>query len=277
MPPAEIAPASDRAADLALLIDQAREAGEIARLHHRTDVATWEKPEGAGPVTAADIAIDRMLKRTLLAARPDHGWLSEEIEDDPARLDHDRVFIVDPIDGTRAFMRGDDSFCHALAIAEAGEVTVAVAYFPIRDQMYWAVKGGGAFLDGTPLHVSARAEIDGAVALSGQKQMHPSSWPGAAAGQPGVPQFTGLSPLPRRVRPVRPRLHTAGGVGMGRCGRGADRRRSGGGGDDRYRRRLALQRRASADAGSGDRACAASRRHHDAASPRRLSGSGPAR
>lgn len=178
MPPAEIAPASDRAADLALLIDQAREAGEIARLHHRTDVATWEKPEGAGPVTAADIAIDRMLKRTLLAARPDHGWLSEEIEDDPARLDHDRVFIVDPIDGTRAFMRGDDSFCHALAIAEAGEVTVAVAYFPIRDQMYWAVKGGGAFLDGTPLHVSARAEIDGAVALSGQKQMHPSSWPG---------------------------------------------------------------------------------------------------
>ncbi|MEO1612121.1 MAG: inositol monophosphatase family protein, partial [Pseudomonadota bacterium] len=131
--------------DLALLMDRARAAGEIARKFHRTDVATWEKDHGAGPVTEADIAIDRMLRAELTAARPDHGWLSEETEDDKSRTEAHRAFIVDPIDGTRAFMRGDDTFCHALAIAEAGEIVAAAAYFPIKDQMYWATKGGGAW------------------------------------------------------------------------------------------------------------------------------------
>lgn len=168
----------DRAADLALLLDHARAAGEIARKHFRTDLETWEKDGGAGPVTEADLAIDRMLKADLLAARPDHGWLSEETEDDPARLSADRVFIVDPIDGTRAFMRGDDTFCHALAIVEKGEVVVAAAYFPIKDQMYWAVKGGGAFRDGVRIFPSDRAALEDASALSGQPQMAAKLWPG---------------------------------------------------------------------------------------------------
>ena len=164
--------------DLALLKTWARAAGDIARAHFRTEVETWEKDGGAGPVTAADIAIDRMLKAELTAARPDHGWLSEETEDDAARCGCDCAFIVDPIDGTRAFMRGDDTFCHALAIAREGEIGVAVAYFPIRDQMYWATKGGGAFLDGAPISPSSRIELDGATALSGKPQMDPSKWPG---------------------------------------------------------------------------------------------------
>ena len=164
--------------DLALLLDHARAAGEIARRHHRTDVATWEKDGGAGPVTEADIAIDRMLKAELTRARPDHGWLSEETEDDPIRCEAERAFIVDPIDGTRAFMRGDDTFCHALAIAERGEIVAAAAYFPIKDQMYWATKGGGAWRDGAPIRVSARADLDGAAALSGQPQMAAKHWPG---------------------------------------------------------------------------------------------------
>lgn len=141
---------------------------------------TWEKPDGAGPVTEADIEIDRMLRAGLLAARPGYGWLSEETEDDPARLAHERVFIVDPIDGTRSFMRGEDTFCHALAIAEAGEIVAAVAYFPIRDEMFEAVKGSGAFRDGIPLAVSGRTEIEGASALAGRAQVVPSSWPGGA-------------------------------------------------------------------------------------------------
>ncbi|MEX2519845.1 MAG: 3'(2'),5'-bisphosphate nucleotidase CysQ [Paracoccaceae bacterium] len=168
------------AEDLALLIAEARAAGEIARKHFRADIEIWEKPDGGGPVTEADIAIDRMLKHSLLRARPDHGWLSEETEDDKARLAHDRVFIVDPIDGTRAFMRGDDTFCHALAIAEKGEVTAAAAYFPIRDEMYWATKGGGAFMNGAPLAVSRRVEIRGARALAGRPQLIAASWPGGA-------------------------------------------------------------------------------------------------
>lgn len=178
-------PDPGRAADLALLTDEARAAGEIARRLFRADVETWEKPAGAGPVTEADIAIDRMLKAELTRARPDYGWLSEETEDTPGRTEHEKIFIVDPIDGTRAFMRGNEGFCHALAVAEKGEITVAVAYFPIRDEMYWAVKGAGAFLDGAPLHVSARTEIEGAAALASAGQMKPARWPG---GPPPVRQ-----------------------------------------------------------------------------------------
>ena len=166
------------AAELTLLLDHARAAGEIARVHHRTDLATWEKDGGAGPVTEADIAIDRMLKAELTRAEPDYGWLSEETEDDPVRCEADRAFIVDPIDGTRAFMRGDDSFCHALAVVDKGEVVAACAYFPIKDQMYWATKGGGAFRDGERITTSSRTEIDGAATLSGKPQMNPSKWPG---------------------------------------------------------------------------------------------------
>lgn len=171
-------PPVDRQADLQLLLDHARAAGEIARRHHGTDVETWEKDQGAGPVTAADMEIDAMLRERLTAARPGYGWLSEETEDDTARCARDVAFIVDPIDGTRAFMRAGDDFCHALAIAEAGEVVAAAAYFPIKDEMYWAVKGGGAFHDGAPIHVSGRTELEGATALAGKPQLSPKNWPG---------------------------------------------------------------------------------------------------
>lgn len=170
--------ADDHAVDLALLLDHAREAGEIARRHHRTDVESWEKDGGAGPVTEADIAIDRMLRSTLTAARPGYGWLSEETEDDKARTETERAFIVDPIDGTRAFMRGDDDFCHALAVVENGEVVAAVAHFPIMDTTYWATRGGGAWRDGERIAVSARTDISGASALAGRPQVDPAKWPG---------------------------------------------------------------------------------------------------
>lgn len=166
--------------DLALLMDRARAAGVIARENFGKDIPKWNKDGDAGPVTAADIAIDRMLRGDLLEARPDYGWLSEETEDDPARRNHDKVFIVDPIDGTRAFMRAEDGFCHALAVSIGGEIVAAVAYFPIKDQMYWATKGGGAFRDGAPLRPSARLSIEGATALSGKIQMDPRKWPGGA-------------------------------------------------------------------------------------------------
>ncbi|MEM7522780.1 MAG: 3'(2'),5'-bisphosphate nucleotidase CysQ [Pseudomonadota bacterium] len=173
--------------DLALLTELARAAGDIARTHHRADFQSWEKDGGAGPVTEVDIAIDRMLKAELTAARPDHGWLSEETEDDRSRCDAERAFIVDPIDGTRAFMRGEDTFCHALAISHGGEITVAAAYFPIKDQMYWATKGGGAWRDGERIAASSRAALDGASALTGKPQMAAKLWPGGPP--PVTPEF----------------------------------------------------------------------------------------
>ncbi|MCB1371292.1 MAG: 3'(2'),5'-bisphosphate nucleotidase CysQ, partial [Rhodobacteraceae bacterium] len=92
--------------DLALLEEAARAAGEIALRHFDGARAATEKPGGQGPVTEADLEIDRMLRAELTAARPGYGWLSEESEDGTARLAAERVFIVDPIDGTRAFIAG---------------------------------------------------------------------------------------------------------------------------------------------------------------------------
>ncbi|MDA7966769.1 inositol monophosphatase family protein, partial [Ruegeria sp.] len=94
------------ATDLPLLIDAAQKAGRIATRYSGPQAQRWDKPEGAGPVTEADLAVNAMLERDLRAARPDYGWLSEETEDSPDRQSRDRVFIIDPIDGTRSFAEG---------------------------------------------------------------------------------------------------------------------------------------------------------------------------
>ena len=101
---------ADLAADLALLVDAAHEAGAIALRYFKRDPQTWDKGDGAGPVTEADLAVNSMLEGRLRRARPDYGWLSEETPDSTDRLSARRCFIVDPIDGTRAFIEGQDSF-----------------------------------------------------------------------------------------------------------------------------------------------------------------------
>lgn len=91
--------------DLILITDAAREAGRIAIKYFRRDPEVWWK-DGKSPVSEADLAVDRFLRERLLAARPSYGWLSEETAASPERLSAERVFIVDPIDGTRAFIDG---------------------------------------------------------------------------------------------------------------------------------------------------------------------------
>ena len=103
--------------NLKLLIDAALACGEIAKSFFRKQPETWEKDDRSGPVTEADIAINRMLKAELLFNRPDFGWLSEETEDSLDRLSHSNIFIVDPIDGTRSFISGCNMFSHSLAIS----------------------------------------------------------------------------------------------------------------------------------------------------------------
>jgi len=166
--------------DLALIADAARAAGEIARSFFGRSVATSEKGGGQGPVTEADLAIEAMLRARLTAARPDYGWLSEEAEDSADRLGRRRVFIVDPIDGTRAFIAGQKSFGIAIAVAEAGRVVAGVMHLPLYHATYAATRGGGASRDGTPLRVSARQDIADASALAGRAQLSPELWPGGA-------------------------------------------------------------------------------------------------
>ncbi|MDC9823615.1 3'(2'),5'-bisphosphate nucleotidase CysQ [Devosia sp. ZB163] len=145
-----IATATTAAEDRELLRSAAVTAGIIAAGYFRRDLKTWTK-ENASPVSEADIVLDNYLRATLLAARPGYGWLSEESVDTADRLSHRRVFVVDPIDGTRGFIRGEDSWTVSLAVVEDGIPIAGVVYAPARDEMYDAAQGEGARLNGKPL------------------------------------------------------------------------------------------------------------------------------
>ena len=113
-----------------------------------------------------------------MAARPGYGWLSEETEDGSDRLSRERVFIIDPIDGTRSFIAGEKTWSHSLAVADNGHIVAGVVFLPVRDKLYFARLHGGAFLNDTPIQVSDRTGIDGATLLSARTNLHASNWPG---------------------------------------------------------------------------------------------------
>ncbi len=165
-----------QAHDLSLLIDAAEEAGKVASQFTGTTAQRWDKPGGAGPVTEADLAVNKMLEAELQAARPDYGWLSEESEDSAARLERDTVFIIDPIDGTRSFTEGSRTWAHSLAIAHKGIVTAAVIFLPLRGLMYTAEVGKGAHLNDKPLTPGNRTKLPGADILTNRGSMDKKFW-----------------------------------------------------------------------------------------------------
>lgn len=167
------------ATDLPLLIEAARAAGEVAAGFAAGTARRWDKPDGLGPVTEADIAVNEVLEKALRTARPDYGWLSEESEDGAGRLACRRVFIVDPIDGTRSFIEGSGTWAHSLAVAQDGQVTAAVVFLPMRDRLYAAAAGQGSTLNGASLRVSDRAQLTGASVLAAKPGYAPQHWRGA--------------------------------------------------------------------------------------------------
>jgi myo-inositol-1(or 4)-monophosphatase len=138
------------AEDLQLLRSAAVTAGIIATGYFRKELKTWTKEFGS-PVSEADVVLDKFLHSSLTTARPDYGWLSEESVDNPERLGRRRTFVVDPIDGTRGFIRGEDSWTVSLAVVEDGVAIAGVIFAPVRDEMFEASVGGGALLNGKPL------------------------------------------------------------------------------------------------------------------------------
>jgi myo-inositol-1(or 4)-monophosphatase len=169
--------------DLALLTDAAREAGRIALRYWRRDPQVWDKGGDHGPVTEADLAVNDMLKARLLAARPDYGWLSEETPDDTARLGCEHVFIVDPIDGTRAFIAGEETFAHSLALVRNGRAVAGVVFLPALDRIYVASESSEPLKDGQPIKASKRDKLEGAHVLTTKANLAPEKWPG------GVPEI----------------------------------------------------------------------------------------
>ena len=163
--------------DLALLIAAARAAGEIALRHWKQAPKVWEKP-GEGPVTEADLAVNAMLESRLRYARPGYGWLSEESPDTEERLDCEHLFLIDPIDGTAAFIAEDSSFSNSLAVARNGVVTAAVVYLPAKDRLYAATLDGPATCNDAAIQCSARLGVEGATLLTPKANLAPELWNG---------------------------------------------------------------------------------------------------
>lgn len=163
------------ARDLELLEDAARAAGGLM-LAMRGSARVRVKADGS-PVTDADLAVDALLKARLLGARPGYGWLSEETADDPGRLGRERVFVVDPIDGTSAYVRRRPWFCASLAVVERGRPVAAAIYAPETDQMFAAAQGAGAMLNGEPIHASRTQGLPDARVCGDAALLAPPRWP----------------------------------------------------------------------------------------------------
>ncbi|WP_255449662.1 3'(2'),5'-bisphosphate nucleotidase CysQ [Shimia ponticola] len=168
--------AIDLTSDTRLLADAAQDAAKIAMSHFKSDPQVWDKGDGAGPVTEADLAVNAMLSDRLRSARPHYGWLSEETEDTGQRLTQDTTFIIDPIDGTRAFIEGSRHWGISIAIVQNGTPVAAAVAMPAKDDLYVATLGQGAHKNGQALSVSNTPMGAASRILSTKWNFRPEFW-----------------------------------------------------------------------------------------------------
>jgi len=171
----------EHADDRRLIVETVRAAADCALSWRDRPLKAWDKAPGH-PVTEADLAVDALIRDRLCSARPDYGWLSEESADDPSRLDRARVWIVDPIDGTRAYMGGQPDFAISVALVENGRPLIGAIGQPAADRLYLAVRGQGATLNGRKLRIGPRGDLGGCRMLADEaffrNQRHwPEPWP----------------------------------------------------------------------------------------------------
>ena len=143
------------------LVEAVCAAGTLALAARAGPLRTWHKAN-ASPVSEADIEVDQLLKTRLLAATPDYGWLSEESVDDRARTQRRRVWIVDPIDGTRAYLAGAADWVISAALVEEGRPILGAIFAPVEASLFVVVRGAGATRNGAPLQVSGGSSLKGA-------------------------------------------------------------------------------------------------------------------
>jgi myo-inositol-1(or 4)-monophosphatase len=153
---------ADERATLAGVLNAAvRDAGALALSMFGTAVKTWTKGQGS-PVTAADMAANDLLRERLSAAAPGIAWLSEESIDEETRRSARRVWVIDPIDGTRAYIAGRIDWAVSAALVEDGRPILAALFAPAEPAFYAAVAGKGATLDDAPIVADVGAQLDGA-------------------------------------------------------------------------------------------------------------------
>lgn len=161
----------------AVAVDAARAAGAIIRDYYegRGDIALRQKGHD-NPLTAADEDADARIRQIVLGAFPDDGWLSEETRDSRERLAKPRVWVVDPLDGTKEFTQHIPEFCVCIALTVEGLPVVAVEYNPAADRLYCAVRGHGTTVDGVPARVSGERRIAEARVLASRSEDKRGEW-----------------------------------------------------------------------------------------------------
>ena len=182
----------DRDSDARLLIDTVREAGELGRSLSQKTLQRWTKPDGS-QVTEGDLAINDLIEKRLRPARPGYGWLSEETPDDHARMARHRLWIIDPIDGTRAFIEGRTEWCVAVALIEHGRPVMGAVFRPMEEEFYTAIAGQGASLNGEALSATDSHSLEGASIAGNRKALSTLAHTGISA------DVTGALPLQLRL------------------------------------------------------------------------------
>lgn len=159
--------------DHELLTDTVRDAGVMALRFFQGGVKSWHKKPN-DPVSEADIAVDQMLHDRLMAARPEYGWLSEESGQEQRGGRH--RWIVDPIDGTRAFIEGKPEFTVCVALMDGNRPVLGAIFNPATNEFFDAAAGGGTRLNGKAIHASGHADLNEARFLASRRTFERHGW-----------------------------------------------------------------------------------------------------
>ena len=162
-------------AELDIVVQAAREAGGIIMKYYQADYEIRDKGYH-NPVTTADKESDLYLKTALTESNPDYGWLSEESVDSKERLKRDRIWVVDPLDGTKEFIEGIPHFVVSIALVEDRIPILGVLYNPVTGETFSAAKGTGAFLNGSPVHCEAKNSPSDMVILNSRSETRRGLW-----------------------------------------------------------------------------------------------------
>ena len=161
--------------ELAVAVDAARAAGAVVRGWYDRAYSVRQKANDS-PVTEADLEANQCILEHVSAAFPDDGWLSEETADAPPRLTKRRVWVVDPLDGTKEFVKGIPEFCVCIGLVEDTVPVVGVSYNPASEELFAAAQGLGLTLNGLPARVSAQHDLQGARFLASRSEAARGEW-----------------------------------------------------------------------------------------------------
>jgi myo-inositol-1(or 4)-monophosphatase len=161
--------------EVTVAVDAARAAGAIVRAWYEGNYTVREKAHDS-PVTEADVQANDRIQAAIRTAFPDDGWLSEETRDSDERLHRKRVWVVDPLDGTKEFIHRIPEFCVCIALIDAGVPMVGVSYNPVREELFVGERGQGVTLNGTTVRASEASDLATARLLASRSEAARGEW-----------------------------------------------------------------------------------------------------